>query len=280
MTIKFLQAEQDIDQFVSYLYNLGYSLARSGGALKGVLLEFQRAKALLLSDLVCTMSGSCYWIIAESKNIVLEMVSCGRRSHPRCTDRMCRYPGLIAHCHGWQITESAEILMKELYLFFKKNYIKRNCQSKVKEYGFWGAHYQLIDEAYTQNPEPTYLCPGYIRVVDETEHTETVLARVRDVLSQYPSIQQSYPVCTFPRDQLHGIEVYVGFLCDRNEFDLRDLERLVDELGESPGRVLARKEKLYIEADTAYRNRKYPNTKWNAYGFVENEWRGFGNFDS
>ena len=108
MAIKLLQAEQDIDVFVDYLYDLGYSLTRSGGTLKGILLERQRAKDSLNSDLVCTMNGSCYWIVAESRYIIMDFNSCGGRSHPRCTERMCRNPGIITHCYGREKTEAAD----------------------------------------------------------------------------------------------------------------------------------------------------------------------------
>ena len=95
------------------------------------------------------------------------------------------------------------------------------------------------------------------------------------LLSQYPAIRSNPPVCKAARDKKDQKEVYISFLCDRREFGIEELTELVDRLGYAPGRAIGRKEGRFIRADTAYRNRKYLDVKWNAYGYVENEWKGF-----
>ena len=280
MALKFLQAEDDIIEFVDFLYNQNYCLARSGGMLEGILLDKQAAKDALISDLTISMRGVQYWIIADAQHIILDMISCGRESHPRCMDRMARYSGYISHCYGREKTEQGEALLKEIKKFFQKEkYVFQHCQRFGRECTFFGPHYQKVDEEYANNPEPTWLCHGYIRVVCAPECMDTVMQRMEAVVAQQTAITYSAPVCKHARDQKDHLEVYMSFLCDRRQFDIQDLTELVDCLGYAPGRALAHKEKRYIKVDTSYRNRKYLDVKWNAYGYVENEWKGFGNFD-
>ena len=277
MTLKFLQAREDIIAFVDFLYAKNYCIARSGGTLEGMLLDEQAAKDALISDLAISMRGVKYWIIVDAQYIILDMLSCGREAHPRCTDRMCRYPGFISHCYGREKTERGESLLKEIKKFFKKEkYVFQHCQRFGRECCFFGPHYQTLDEEYAQNPEPTWLCPGYIRIVCPQRHVDTVEALMEQALPQHPAIISDAPVCKAARDHKEHREVYISFLCDRRGFNLQDLTELVDHLGYAPSRAIGHQEERFIKADTAYRNRKYLDVKWNAYGFAENEWTGFG----
>lgn len=281
MALKFLQTKEDAVAFVDFLYDMNYCIARSGGKLEGFLLDKQAAKDALTSDLTISMRGVQYWIIADAQYIILDMLSCGRESHPRCTDRMARYPGIISRCYGREKTEQGEALLKEIKKFFKKEkYVFQHCQRLGRECSFFGPHYQKLDEEYAQNPEPTWLCPGYIRIVCAPEYLDTVMQRMEAVIAQYTAITYSAPVCKHARDHKDHMEVYMSFRCDRRQFGTQELTELVDRLGYAPGRALAQQEKRYIKADTTYRNRKYLDVKWNAYGYVENEWKGFGNFDN
>lgn len=284
MVIRFLQAKEDIHAFVDFLYEHGCVLSRSGGPLEGVILDRRAAKDSLVSDLSVSMRGAGYWIIITTEDrayIVLDMLSCGRESHPRCTDRMCRYPGIISHCYGREKTEQGEVLLKEIKKFFKKEkYVFQRCQRLGRECSFFGPHYQKLDEKYKQNPEPTWLCPGHIRIVCATEYLDTVTRRMEEVIAHYPAITYGVPVRKHARDHKDHMEVYMSFLCDRRQLGLRELVELVDRLGYVPGRAIGNKEGRYIKADTTYRNQKCLDVKWNAYGYVENEWTGFGGSQS
>lgn len=277
MALRFLQAKEDVIAFVDFLYDQGYCIARSGGVLEGILLDRQSARDALISDLVIGTAGSCYWIITmigDHAYIILELESCGGWSHPRCTDRMCRYSGCISHCYGREKTEQGEALLKDIKKFFKKEkYVFQHCQRLGRECSFFGPNYQKLDEEYAQNPEPTWLCPGYVRIVCPQRHVDAVRALMEQVLSQYPAITPDAPVCKAARDHKEHREVYISFLCDRRAFGIEELTELVDRLGYAPGRAIGRKEGRFIRADTAYRNRKYLDVKWNAYGYVENEWK-------
>lgn len=283
MAIRFLQAKEDIHAFVDFLYEQGCVLSRSGGPLEGVILDRQAAEDSLVSDLSVSMRGSGYWIITTVKAqayIILDMLSCGRESHPRCMDRMGRYSGYISHCCGMEKTEQGEALLKEIKKFFKKEkYVFQHCQRLGSECSYFGPHYQKLDGEYAQNPEPTWLCPGYIRIVCALEYLDTVMLQMETVIAQHTAITYSAPVCKHARDHKDHMEVYMCFLCDRRQFGIQELTELVDRLGYVPGRALAQKGKRYIKADTTYRNRKYLDVKWNTFGYVENEWKGFGNFD-
>ena len=279
MALRFLQAKEDVIAFVDFLYDQGYCIARSGGPLEGILLDRSSASDALTSDLVIGTAGGCYWIVTMIEDrayIILELESCGGWSHPRCTDRMCRYSGHISHCYGREKTEQGEALLKDIKKFFQKEkYVFQHCQRFGRECSFFGPHYQKLDEEYAQNPEPTWLCPGYIRIVCGPQHVDTVTERMETLLPQYPAIRSNPPVCKAARDKKDQKEVYISFLCDRREFGIEELTELVDRLGYAPGRAIGRKEGRFIRADTAYRNRKYLDVKWNTYGYVENEWKGF-----
>lgn len=283
MAIRFLQAKEDVILFVDFLYDHGYGLARSGGVLKGLMLDRQSAKDALTSDLMIGTVGGSYWIISTIEGhayIILELESCGGHSHPRCTDRMARDPGILCHCYGREKTEQGEALLKEIKKFFKKEkYVFQHCQRLGRECSFFGPYYRKLDEEYAKNPEPTWLCPGYIRIVCAPEHLDTAMQRMEAVIAQQTAITYSAPVCKHARDHKDHMEVYMSFLCDRRQFGIKELTELVDRLGYTPGRAIGHKEGRYIKADTAYRNRRFLDVKWNAYGYVENEWKDFGNFD-
>lgn len=272
MALKFLQAEGDVVEFIDFLYNQNCCIARSGGILEGVLLDKQSCKDALISDLTISMRGVQYWVVANNRSIILDMVSCGRESHPRYLGRIARYPGIISHCYGREKTARGEELLKDIEKYFKqKNYTRKSCQKLGGERSFFGPHYKKLDEQYALQPEPNWLCPGYVRISCPRDCLAVARGRMEQVLGQYPAITPSSPVCKYARDHKENIEVYIGFLCDRRVFGLQELIRLVDHLGDVPGRAIGYNETKHIKADTTYRNRKYLDAKWNAYGFVDDE---------
>lgn len=280
MALRFLHAKEDVIDFIDYLYAQGYSIARSGGVLEGVILDRQAAQAALISDLVLSMHGVNYWIVTNQENIsyiLLELESCGRESHPRSADRAGRYSGIIAHCYGREKTEQSENLMKSIRRFFRKNYSFQHCQRAGRDCAFFGPHYQKLDEAYTKNPDPSWLCPGYVRMVGSPDMAVTMTEKLKEVLPQYPLLTHGEPICKHARDHKEFMEVYVSFLWDHRKGDLSKLNEFVSRLDSAQGCAKGRDEKRYMIAEITYQNSE---KQWSVYGLVDNEWKGFGNFGS
>lgn len=274
MKLEFLQVEEDICQFVDFLYDHGHFLSRQVGDYSGVPIDRNDAKDIMIADLYITCARN-YYIGSAQNPQLLFLSSCGGESHPRCVKRMKRYAGIIAHCIGRQDDPLTKQLFSEIRKFLKQHYAYQNVnEDRFKAY--FGPHYLRLDAAYHANPEPTSLCPGYIRLSCLPQHLSVLRKKLQDLVDGHPEIRggevRHYTWC----DKKDTAEVYVSLLIDRTQLTFDDVIHVAEALLCQGSRMRVAREKRYETGFTVFDKYRCADPSWSVRVTVEPEWKGFG----
>lgn len=148
MRLEFLQSDGDIEEFVSYLYELGYSISQSCRQMRGMVLDRMTAIHELQYDL--HTSSSSYYLGDAANNRILVMDSCGPQSHPSKLGRQGRLAGVIGHIDKESASEKE--LMRLLRNYFRRNnkFLRYNGAARMSCH--FGPHYLQMEAVFLPTP--------------------------------------------------------------------------------------------------------------------------------
>lgn len=183
-SIEFLHTEEDIPEFVSFLYmNDCYIWHRNSTKCQNVLLQ-EQAVCALTSDLFSPF-GTYYIGRSENRQLLL-LDSCGRQAHPRNLGKRGRYAGRIV-CSE-QTDLAAISLFKLIKSYFCKCYHYQRYNGAAKMRCYFAPHYMRLDEEYASAPDVVGICAGYLRVICMPSHKEYISNLTANVFGKYPAI--------------------------------------------------------------------------------------------
>lgn len=181
MRLEFLQADGDIEEFVNYLYDHGFSISYRCGQMRDMVLDRMTAIHSLQHDLY-TIWGAYYLGDAVNRRLLM-MDSCGPQSHPSKLGREGRISGRIVHVD--KDNALGKELMRILRNYFRRNYKFLRYNGALRMSCHFGPHYLHMEADFFDNPRAEDLCVGYLcllccvdRVEIEKERTVNVLAQL------------------------------------------------------------------------------------------------------
>ena len=178
MTLEFLQAEEDIREFVGYLYDRGYLLTRRCGPKQGTPLDRDAAISMLAHNLY--MGWGTYLIGTAERPKILSLDSCGPEAHPGRLGNWGRIAGRIAHYDRDDPEEKA--LMKLLHSYFRKHCKFQRYNGAARMSCHFGPHYLELEAAYFADPRHDGLCLGYLFLLCRPGQVDQNIQQVAAVL--------------------------------------------------------------------------------------------------
>ena len=277
MNIRILQNRQDILEFVDYLYDIDCIVSPDAVTAQGMYMDRQETKDAWCADLILSVFR-VYNIGNVHNPSLLKYVSCGMFSHPRCALRMGRDFGEILLNEECIDDIEGKELLKRIKKYFAAGYTCQRYNEKVKQNCLFGPHYQIEDKAYLLNPHPDYLCPGFIRIRCDKQYLSCGHKIIEKALQRHPELEYADMVqdrC-FDFDGIH--EVYAGFLLDmRNNYANTIVQAAKTAVRE--GILLQVTEgKRHIIVTPVIREIASMEPLDDVRLFVQQQWRGFGNF--
>lgn len=184
MPIDFLQASDDIKEFVDHLYSSGCVLALKDGYYDYLMLDQGDAISLLLRDLHSISNR--YWIskTAEdgSHKVLLKLDSCDCISHPRTQGKEERIAGVIDYTVSKNMrSDDAQKLYQKMRRYFQRNYQSAAYRGE-KTKGYLGQHYLKLQDAYFMDPDDDILQPGFFSIISWPAMTETLETHMNHLL--------------------------------------------------------------------------------------------------
>ncbi len=161
MRLEFLQADEDIGEFVAYLYEQGYALAHACRQMRGVAMDPMTAAYELRHNL--HRGFESYYIVDSAGTRILAMTSCCAQSHPSKLGRQGRSAGVIGHID--KENEREKELMRQLRSYFRRNYKFQRYNGGARMSCHFGPHYQKMEGAFFADPRSEDLCNGQLCLV-------------------------------------------------------------------------------------------------------------------
>lgn len=178
MTLEFLQSEEDIREFVGYVYDRGYLLTRRCGPKQGTPLDRDAAISMLAHNLY--MGWGTYLIGTAERPKILSLDSCGPEAHPSRLGNWGRIAGRIAHYDRDDPEEKA--LMKLLRSYFRKHCKFQRYNGAARMSCHFGPHYLELEAAYFADPRHDGLCLGYLFLLCRPGQADQKIRQVAAVL--------------------------------------------------------------------------------------------------
>lgn len=161
MRLEFLQSDCDVDEFVTYLYEQGYSISHRCMQMRGIVMDRMTAIYELQYDL--HRSFSSYHIGDSENNRILVMDSCCPQSHPSKLGRQGRLAGVIGHIDKENAQEKE--LMRQLRNYFRRKYKFQRYNGTARMSCYFGPHYQQMEAEFFADPRAENLCTGHLCLV-------------------------------------------------------------------------------------------------------------------
>lgn len=180
MRLEFLQADEDIGEFVAYLYEQGYALTHGCRQMRDVVMDPVTAVYELRYDL--HRGGGVYYIVDAAGTRILAMDSCCAQSHPSKLGRQGRSAGVIGHID--KENEREKELMRQLRSYFRKHYKFLRYNGGARMSCHFGPHYQQMEAAFFADPRTEGLCTGHLCLVCPAGRAELEQERAVDALNQ------------------------------------------------------------------------------------------------
>lgn len=180
MGLEFLQTDDDIEEFVSHLYDQGLLLSYRRKAMQHILLDRDAAIHALQYDLYT--KGSGYYLSDAGNSPLLILDSCEEQSHPSKLGRQGRMAGLI--CHIDKNNPKEKELMRQLRNYFRRNYKFLRYNGETRMSCHFGPHYQQMEADFFADPRAEDLCVGYLCLICHPEQAEMEKERAADALKR------------------------------------------------------------------------------------------------
>lgn len=180
MRLKFLQADEDIGEFVAYLYEQGYALTHGCRKMRDIVMDPVTAVYELRHDL--HRGFGVYYIVDAAGTRILAMVSCCAQSHPSKLGRQGRSAGVIGHID--KENEREKELMRQLRSYFRKHYKFLRYNGGARMSCHFGPHYQQTEAAFFADPRTEDLCTGHLCLVCPAGRAELEQERAVHALNQ------------------------------------------------------------------------------------------------
>ena len=156
-----MHADGDIKEFVTYLYEQGYSLSHSCRQMRGIVMDRMTAIYELQHDL--HRGFGVYYIVDTANTRILTMDSCCAQSHPSKLGRQGRSAGMIGHIDKENAQEKE--LMRQLRNYFRRNYKFQRYNGAARMCCHFGPHYQRMESEFFADPRAEGLCIGHLCLV-------------------------------------------------------------------------------------------------------------------
>lgn len=180
MSLEFLHADRDIEEFVNYLYQNGFFISHRCGHMCDIELDRIAAIHELQHDLCTSWAG--YFLGNSENKRLLMMDSCGPQSHPSKLGRQGRKAGLIGHTDKDNTSEKE--LMRLLRNYFRRNYTFRRYNGTTRMSCHFGPHYMQMEADFFADTRVSDLCCGYLCLVCRADQAEFEQERVSAALSR------------------------------------------------------------------------------------------------
>lgn len=180
MGLEFLQADEDIAEFVAYLYEQGYALTHGCGQMRDAVMDRITAVYELRHDL--HRGFGVYYIVDAAGTRILAMDSCCAQSHPSKLGRQGRSAGVIGHIDKEKEREKA--LMRQLRSYFRRNYKFQRYNGGARMSCHFGPHYQQMEAEFFADPRAEDLCTGHLCLVCPAGREEKERERALHALNQ------------------------------------------------------------------------------------------------
>lgn len=176
--LEFLHSDEDIAEFVTYLYEQGFSLCHAYRHMRGVVMDPMTAVHELQHDLHTGFSS--YYIGDAENHRILVMTSCDSQSHPSKLGRQGRSAGVIGHIDKENANEKE--LMRLLRNYFRRNYKFQRYNGTARMSCHFGPHYLQMETEFFSDPRVEDLCAGYLSVTCPAGRAEMEKERALEVL--------------------------------------------------------------------------------------------------
>lgn len=276
MKLEFLQAREDTNAFVDFLYDQGYVFSRKTPPKARIPMERQFAKEALITNLI-TGFGTYYLGYPDAPEL-LTFESCGNESHPRCAGRMRRYTGAVILSDQYRENNLSVKLFKSIKKYFTEKYLFTRIHDDQRFKCYWGPEYQILDAQYMVNPEPTSICPGYIRIKCAPQFLYHAHKQLQDVLTVHTELQNAKIHQNQWAIEKHIVEAYLSFLFDRSLRGTDDIIAIAKDINVDGCRMRVVREKRHESVSFARKTETPGDAIWDVRVTVEQEWKGFGVF--
>lgn len=229
MALEFLQAEDDIREFVGYLYDQGYTLTYRCGPKRDTPLDRDTAVSKLRHDLC--MGWATYLIGTPERPKILGLDSCGPEAHPSLLGNWGRFAGRIGHYDKDDPAEKA--LMKLLRSYFRRNYSFQRYNGAARMSCHFGPHYQTMEAAYFADPRHGSLCVGYLYRLCRPELASQEMERAAAVLNKLDTQEVRITAMPYWDDPRFSV-LHVPFLYHAPAFSEAEYSALLSELSDAP----------------------------------------------
>lgn len=277
MNISFFQSQEDVEDFLDYIYAQGLFLSRQSGKTKGIPIDQQSAREAVTADLAMSHFG-IYNIGNQEDNALLTLECCGYQSHPRYASRSGRCPGTLVLDDTYRGKLNAEVLFRAIRKYFKEKYAFRSIHNNQRFKCYWGPAYQQMDTKYAANPEPNSMCHGYVCVKCSPATLQKVYDEIQCVLETHHELKD----VTIAQDRWSRefplVDVYASFLFDRSVLNIEHIIKIARDIVGEQCTLCVIREKGYEKVASARNNKAKDDTFKNVCIRVEQEWKGFGVF--
>ena len=135
-----------------------------------------------------------------------------------------------------------------------------------------------MNAEYIANPEPTSVCPGFIRIKCAQQFLQQAYAQLQGALIVHPELQNAEIYLNRWAIDKHIVEVYLSFLFDRNVIETDDIIAIAKDINTDSCRMRVVREKRYESVSFVRELGKQEDSIWDVCVSVEQEWKGFGVF--
>lgn len=180
MRLEFLQTDGDVEEFVNYLYEQGFSISHGCRQTRGIVLDRITAIHELQYDLHTGFSS--YYVGDMANAQLLAMNSCCPQSHPSKLGRQGRLAGVIGHVNKDDFREKE--LMRLLRNYFRRNYKFQRYNGDARMSCYVGPHYLQMESKFFDDSRAEYLCTGYLSLICCSGRAEVEKERVANALKR------------------------------------------------------------------------------------------------
>lgn len=180
MRLEFLQSDDDIENFVNYLYEQGFSISHGCRQMRGIALDRLTAIHELQHDLHTSFSS--YYIGDTTNDLILVLDSCDPQSHPSKLGRQGRRAGVIGHIDKENAQEKE--LMRQLRNYFRRNYKFQRYNGAARMSCHFGPHYLQMESSFFDDPRSEDLCTGYLSLTCHSYRAEIEKERALSALKR------------------------------------------------------------------------------------------------
>lgn len=225
MGLEFLQSDGDIEEFVNYLYEHGFSISHRCRQMQDIVLNRVTAVHELQHDLHTI--GNTYYLGDAANNRLLMLDSCGPQSHPSKLGRQGRLAGVIGHINKDNALEKE--LMRLLQNYFRRNYKFLRYNGAARMSCHFGPHYLQMEVDYFDDPRAEDLCVGYLCLICCSGRVETEKERAANALERLDVQDAQIAVHPYWRNPAL-VQLHIPFLYYVPSFSVEAYSSVISEL--------------------------------------------------